>query len=254
MDISVHSTMHDTKMFGFVVLLASGCMISDASAEVGMQDVEQFSIDKTEVTIGDFSKFVKETGTLTKAEKEGGGLVYTTSGWTKKAGWTWQTPYGKPADALEPAVHITFEEAQSYCVWRNKRLPNDAEWRAAAYLESRASPPEPFKRGKTYPYPTGDSPTGANCLGECGNAVNVDYSALLDRGRGHAKVGMSRPGVNGLFDMGANVWEWVDNGHPTQKGTRGGSWWYGAAQMHMDHLATKPKDTAAVYIGFRCVK
>jgi formylglycine-generating enzyme required for sulfatase activity len=60
--------------------------------------------------------------------------------------------------------------------------------------------------------------------------------------------------VNGLYDMGGNAWEWVDSGEAREKITRGGSWWYGAAQMHRDHVQTKPADTAVVYIGFRCAK
>ena len=101
---------------------------------------------------------------------------------------------------------------------------------------------------------TEGSPEGANCLGDCGPTFVIDYSAMLDRGRGHAKAGTTRAGVNGLFDMGANVWEWVENGDERQKGTRGGSWWYGATQMQADYDATKPRDMAVVYIGFRCVK
>ena len=53
--------------------------------------------------------------------------------------------------------------------------------------------------------------------------------------------------------MGANVWEWVDIPDKLNKGTRGGSWWYGARQMKVDYKATKPRDMAVVYIGFRCV-
>ena len=53
--------------------------------------------------------------------------------------------------------------------------------------------------------------------------------------------------------MGANVWEWVDIPDKLNKGTRGGSWWYGARQMKADYNATKPRDMAVVYIGFRCV-
>jgi formylglycine-generating enzyme required for sulfatase activity len=54
--------------------------------------------------------------------------------------------------------------------------------------------------------------------------------------------------------MGANVWEWVDTGDGEYKRTRGGSWWYGAQQMRRDHIASKPRDMAVVYIGFRCAK
>jgi formylglycine-generating enzyme len=61
-------------------------------------------------------------------------------------------------------------------------------------------------------------------------------------------------GVNGLHDMGGNAWEWVDQGDDTSRRTRGGSWWYGAAQMRADHLQGKPADTAVVYIGFRCAR
>ncbi len=54
--------------------------------------------------------------------------------------------------------------------------------------------------------------------------------------------------------MGANVWEWVETEDQAQKRTRGGSWWYGAAQMRADNEAAKPRDMTVVYIGFRCVK
>ena len=58
-------------------------------------------------------------------------------------------------------------------------------------------------------------------------------------------------GVNGLYDMGANVWEWTENEDVSNKGTRDGSWWYGAATMKSDHPPTKRRDMAVVYIGFR---
>ncbi|MDX1718121.1 MAG: SUMF1/EgtB/PvdO family nonheme iron enzyme, partial [Anderseniella sp.] len=96
---------------------------------------------------------------------------------------------------------------------------------------------------------------GANCLEGCGPTPGMDRSAVLDRGRGHAAVGKTKPGVNGLYDMGANLWEWTDGETSTgQKLTRGGSWWYGPAQMHRDHTQSKPAATAVVYIGFRCAR
>jgi formylglycine-generating enzyme required for sulfatase activity len=54
--------------------------------------------------------------------------------------------------------------------------------------------------------------------------------------------------------MGGNLWEWVDHGAASEKRTRGGSWWYGAAQMKADALYDKDADFPAVYIGFRCAR
>jgi formylglycine-generating enzyme required for sulfatase activity len=39
-----------------------------------------------------------------------------------------------------------------------------------------------------------------------------------------------------------------------ERRTRGGSKWYGAAQMRADHFQSKPGETTVIYIGFRCVK
>jgi len=218
-----------------------------------MQRVGQIEIDRTEVTIGNFRKFVEATNLVTKAEKERGGHVYE-FGWTRKIGWNWSSPFGDHSDDAEPAVHVTFDEAQAFCKWSGKRLPTDKEWKMAAYHELRNLPTHGFLRGKKYPFPTGERPTGANCLDDCGGNFARDRSTKLNRGKGHALTGTTRQGVNGLFDMGANVWEWVDTAEQINKGTRGGSWWYGSTQMRENYDASKPRDMAVVYIGFRCAR
>jgi len=231
------------------------------SAGIEWQTVGEFRIARTETTIGQFRRFVDASGMVTRAERNGGGEVYE-AGWVKKSGWTWRTPFGgSTAHDDEPAVHVTFDEAQAFCRWAGGRLPTDEEWVRAAYTELRASPPAPFARGRSYPFPTGDSPEGAQCLGDCGPAAKqraIDHGATLSRGDGHARVSATPAGVNGLHDMGGNVWEWVDEPRGAsgnaERRTRGGSWWYGAAQMRASHLQGKPADTAVVYIGFRCVR
>lgn len=235
-----------------VLILGIGSARAENRAET-MLTVGEIEVDRTEVTVAAFRGFVKATGLVTSAEKAGGGEVYE-AGWVQKPGWTWQAPYGSPARDGEPAVHVSFAEAKAFCEWRGARLPTDREWKEAAYTERRTNPPTPFQTGVTYPYPTGATPDGANCLDECGQAPAIDYSAVLTHGIGHALAGTTKPGVNGLYDMGANVWEWVDSGDGDQKITRGGSWWYGARQMHRDRLASKPPSTSVVYIGFRCVR
>jgi len=212
-------------------------------------------LDRTEVTISDFAAFADATGFITAAERNGG-MVYE-AGWVTKPNWNWRQPYGVPAPPNEPAVHITFDEAEAYCRWRKKRLPTRDEWIQAGYVESRSEPPPGFIAGKTYPYPTGMEPAGANCLSACGIEDNPpagkrDYGQYLWRGHGHAPVGSTKKGVNGLYDMGANIWEWARLGNGQQQATMGGSWWYGAQQMMADYGATKPRDMAVVYIGFRC--
>ena len=225
-----------------------------------MQAIRGFAIDRREVSIAQFARYVQATGIVTSAEKSGGGSTYE-GGWVQRKGWTWRTPYGLPANDREPAVHITFHEAKAFCQWAGKRLPSDAEWMEAAYTERRSDPPAGFVNGSRYPYPTGASPQGAHCLGDCPAQSTLSaYSDGLVTSRGHAHVltGSTRAGVNGLWDMGGNVWEWTDDGKSatsdTDRPTRGGSWWYGSDQMHRDHLQTKPASTAVVYIGFRCAR
>ena len=233
-----------------------------ASADTGIDwvPVGTFEIARTETTVAQFRRFVAASGMNTAAERAGGGSVYE-HGWVRKPGWTWRAPFGSvPADD-EPAVHVTWHEAQAFCRWAGGALPDDRQWTAAAYDEQRARPIAPFVTGRSYPFPSGESAVGAQCLDDCGPAAReraVRHGARLLRGDGHARAGSTPAGVNGLHEMGGNVWEWVD-APPDARGTaprltRGGSWWYGAAQMRRDHVQDKPADTSVVYIGFRCAR
>ncbi len=240
-------------------VVASAALAQDAAA-LRWQAVGPIEFARTETTVAQFARFANATGTVTRAERAGGGQVYE-SGWTRQPGWTWRAPFGRPAQGDEPAVHVDFDEAQAFCRWAGGRLPTDAEWVAAAYTEQREQPPAPFVRGRRYAYPSGEQPTGAQCLDDCGAAAReraVAHGAALSRGHGHARAGSTPAGVNGLHEMGGNAWEWVDEppgaSGNTERRTRGGSWWYGAAQMRAEHLQSKPADTTVVYIGFRCVR
>jgi formylglycine-generating enzyme required for sulfatase activity len=241
-------------------LLAPVATHAGPAAGIDWQPVGAVEIARTETTVGQFRRYAEATGFVGRAERAGGGEVYE-AGWTKKPGWTWRAPFGRPAQDGEPAVHLAFDEAQAFCRWAGGRLPTDAEWTAAAYLEQRATPPAPFERGRRYAYPTGDRPDGAQCLGDCGDAAAqraVPHGARLWRGAGHALAGTTPAGVNGLHEMGGNAWEWVDEprgaGPEAERLTRGGSWWYGAAPMREDHRQSKPQATTVVSIGFRCLR
>jgi sulfatase modifying factor 1 len=245
-----------TCLLALIVLGAlNGSNGSNALVTTSHAQSMRGTMDRTEVTVGAFAKFAQATGFVSQAEKQGWSLTYE-GGWAKRDGWNWAKPYGQSAAPDEPAVHLNFDEAQAYCRWADKRLPKASEWRLWAYTEQRSNPPAPFVTGQTYPYPTGNSPQGAHCLGDCGNRTQGVAHAQTSRGVGHALTGTSTAGVNGLFDMGGNAWEWATGDNPAahEQPTLGGSWWYGATPMHRDHRATKPRDLSVVYVGFRCFK
>lgn len=223
---------------GALVLGGSACAaLAQPADRVALPN---FAIDRTEVTITQFARFAAAMGSVTRAEHAGGGHEYV-GGWQQRAGWTWRAPEGtEPTTQQLPAVHLTQGEAQAYCQWAGGRLPTAAEWISAAYAEQRVSPPSPWQRGKTYDYPTGDSPQGAN-------------TSAPDAWPRVAPAGTTAAGVNGLLDMGANVWEWASDASGSERRTMGGSWWYGAPQMRAEVDAWKDADFTAVYIGFRCV-
>lgn len=224
------------------LLLVTSAAHAQVRTDEGRVVLPSIAIDRTEVTIAQFERYVQATGTVTRAEKEGSGFEYG-AGWERRPGWSWRKPDGQTTRADMPAVHLDFAEAQAYCRWAGGRLPTGDEWQKAGFTELRDAPPAPWAKGRTYPWTTGDSPQGAN---------TSDPDPWLRA----APAGATRQGVNGLYDMGANVWEWTtDSTDATgrERRTVGGSWWYGAFNMKADVKAFKPADFYAVYIGFRCV-
>ncbi len=224
------------------LLLVTSAAHAQVRTDEGRVVLPSFAIDRTEVTIAQFERYVQATGTVTRAEKEGGGFEYG-AGWERRPGWSWRKPDGQTTRADMPAVHLDFAEAQAYCRWAGGRLPTGDEWQTAGFTELRDAPPAPWTKGRTYPWTTGDSPQGAN-------------TSDPDPWPRAAPAGATRQGVNGLYDMGANVWEWTTDSTDAssrERRTVGGSWWYGSFNMKADVRAFKPADFYAVYIGFRCV-
>ncbi|MFT5509623.1 MAG: sulfatase modifying factor 1 [Hyphomicrobiaceae bacterium] len=227
--------MKYSSSFQAAFLLAAAMTLFSAAAQASERvPIGNFLIDRTEVTIGAFHAYLSKEKIKTKAEQEGGGYEYA-SGWVRRPGWSWFTPYGQLGTDQEPVVHVTWSEAQSYCQHVGGRLPSFDEWKTAAYTEMRRRPTDGFKTGRTYRYPVGDTPDGMNNSREK-----------------HVAVGKTKQGINGLFDMGANVWEWVVDRRDDDALTAGGSWWYGPRMAEVTGAQWKPAEFYAVYVGFRC--
>ena len=229
-----------SRPFLLSVLFAT-CLLGRASAQSGRPlsndrvTIGAFAIDRAEVSIRQFRAFVTANARSTAAERDGGGFEFV-SGWMRRTGWTWAAPYGQPGAETEPVVHVAWAEARDYCAYVGGRLPTIAEWREAAYTETRDAPTEGLVKGRTYRFPVGDSPDGMNTSSQR-----------------HLAVGASKRGVNGLYDMGGNVWEWVADRRGDEALTAGGSWWYDPSHTEAAKAQWKPADFYAVYVGFRCV-
>src|SRR5581483_11805888 len=107
--------------------------------------IDSFWIDRTEVTNAQFAAFVRATGYVTEAEKQGGGAVFVApradesaepgSWWQFAKGASWHFPEGKSNAASrdqEPVVDVTYADALAYAHWLHRELPTEAQWEFAA--------------------------------------------------------------------------------------------------------------------------
>lgn len=163
----------------------------------------------TEVTVGQFKQFIAETKYKTDAEKGDGGMIFSKKEdrWVPTKGMKWDSVPWRIADD-QPVVFISWADAQAFCKWlgrkekRTYRLPSEAEWEmacrgGAAWVR--------YPWGNHLPGDSDDNfGDGNSKLPESMTTINDGYEYV-------APVGSYPPNGLGLYDMGGNVMEWVQD-------------------------------------------
>jgi len=143
------------------------------SRPVHTVELDTFYMDVHEVTVGQFRKFVEESG-------------YVYNLWDDVAVFS---PTGK-----HPMIWVTWDDATAYAEWAGKRLPTEAEWEYAA---------RGGLIGKRYPW--GDD------AGVARDYANYKGTGGKDKWTRCAPVGSFKSNGYGLYDMAGNVWEWCSD-------------------------------------------
>ena len=161
--------------------------------------VDNFSIGKYEVTIGEFRKFVDATGYITEPEKEDTAAIRAGKVMKGVVKLTWRTHTdGRErsiGDSMLPVTCISWFDANAYCNWLSKmtgqtyRLPTAAEWEFAA---------------------NGGLKTVTTLLSGSNYPDAVAWYSKNSGGKEHT-IGSKRPNELGIYDMSGNVKEWCND-------------------------------------------
>ncbi len=182
--ISLPGTLTDAWDVPLVLVPAGAFEMGSENGDSDEQPVhtvtlDGFYIDQYEVSNAQYADFLNEVGN----QNEGGGLRFDANDskvHIHPRDGVWQADNGY---ADYPVTEVTWYGARAYCLWREARLPTEAEWEKAARGTD----------GRTYPW------------GE-----QSPDSLSLSKGE-ITPVGSHPDDVSpyGIYDMASNVAEWV---------------------------------------------
>ncbi|RKU11919.1 hypothetical protein C6501_11940 [Candidatus Poribacteria bacterium] len=206
--------------------------------------LDAFYIDKHEVTVGDYKKFINATKHRALSDS-----VFRCS----------------PTDQ-HPVVGVSWHDAMAYAKWAGKRLPTEAEWEKAA---------RGGLIGKKYPWGDTIDTSKANYNKNTKSGPHDEQTT---------PVGKYPANDYDLFDMVGNVSEWcldayqknfyanspqrnpiagaenlnqiIDNFQniKTRRVVRGGSWSFNAKSVRVANRMGEKPSLLSSDVGFRCVQ
>jgi hypothetical protein len=200
-------------------------------------NLRSFVIDSTEVTIWDYTDFLKAVGSDTRFDhpNQRPNKGHSNREWESysHAAFSGENFHGVRLNPNFPAVYLDWFDAYAFARWKGRRLPTEREWEKAGRGAD----------GRRYPWGTDMIANAANLFG------------VLPSGPGWTEVGFWKLDRSpyGVYDMAGNVSEWTASddgqGNPV---VRGGNFRSDSGELtrRILHLSPETKDER---IGFRTV-
>ncbi len=235
------------------------------------------AMSRTEVTVGEFRRFIAATGYRARSARRGYSTAYDerSGNLVRRGGVDWRSDYaGKPASDHQPVVHVSAKDATAYAQWLSEqsgqryRLPSEAEFEYAL----RAGMQTRFPWGDGNPPARSGNNTGGLDISPSGRKWQNAFAGYGDGAWGPAPVGSYNPNRYGLHDLAGNVSEWVaDCWHDSYRRApgdgsawvnpgcrirvvRGGSWASSPAQTRSAWRLGSGADNTSARTGFRVVR
>jgi formylglycine-generating enzyme required for sulfatase activity len=236
-----------------------------------------FAMARNETTVAEFRAFVQATGYTPTSRQSGSSTIYDekSGSMADKRGVSWEQDHaGERAGPNLPVIHVSWNDAQAYAQWlanqtgKGYRLPSEAEYEYVLRAGTQTR----------YPWGDGNPPrVVGNLTGDRDRSASRRnwVNAFPDYADGHwgpAPVRSYEPNRWGLFDVGSNVSEWVEdcwhenyqrapndgsawvNPGCTSRVLRGASWASAPDQVRSAFRLTAGPTTTNPRLGFRVAR